>query len=538
MGSPTASSSSASGDGREALLQRTPVSRARFRSFVSPGSTASPSMWNDISSPFSSTRTSWSTRRKRTTRIRFSVKVPVLSVRISVVEPSVSTAASRFTSALRSAMRQTPLASARVATMGRPSGTVATARAIALSTMRKRSRPAATPRPATAAAIRRVIQTNRRPRRSIRRCNGTVSSSADSTKFAIRPSSVSIPVATTIPRPDPRVTAVPLCSMQCRASGAASSATAPTSLSTVLDSPVSADSSAAKRFDSTSLISAAISCPLSITTRSPGASCSARIDCVWPSRWTVAFVRLNFRRASMARVARHSMRNPMMPLIIRTARMALPSTFCPKPKASTAAANNNPAMTLLNWESRMRTTERRLIRRSVLDPNRFCRSWASVWASPVWRSTCRCEDNSFTPIAQGCSGSAEGKLSLGSAFSAVCCRAIFIRFRWPTIRKDRWRRNLQNLCQPMPEDYRAWPACGRPAGASGVAKLKAFVAVAGFSGEGCRIALARGLAVQVLCLLKIKRNRGLGAVYVRGRGHLFCAGIHFAFLAQRTCRGG
>ncbi|EXI73055.1 MAG: hypothetical protein AW07_02987 [Candidatus Accumulibacter sp. SK-11] len=60
------------------------------------------------------------------TDIRFCVNVPVLSLQITVVEPSVSTAGRWRTSALRLAIRWVAMASDRV-TVGRsPSGTLAT----------------------------------------------------------------------------------------------------------------------------------------------------------------------------------------------------------------------------------------------------------------------------------------------------------------------------------------------------------------------------------------------------------------------------
>ena len=83
--------------------------------------------------------------QNRRTVIRFSVRVPVLSVRMTVVAPSVSTADSRSISAFCRAMRHMPRASAKVATIGRPSGIAATASAIAASTMRKASLPVARP---------------------------------------------------------------------------------------------------------------------------------------------------------------------------------------------------------------------------------------------------------------------------------------------------------------------------------------------------------------------------------------------------------
>jgi len=60
------------------------------------------------------------------------VRVPVLSVQITVVEPSVSTAGSLRMMAFFRAMAWVPKARARVTMKGRASGTPATARAIAV----------------------------------------------------------------------------------------------------------------------------------------------------------------------------------------------------------------------------------------------------------------------------------------------------------------------------------------------------------------------------------------------------------------------
>ena len=69
----------------------------------------------------------------RRTTISFRVSVPVLSVQMKVVDPSVSTAWSRRTIALRLAMRRTPSDSETVTIAGRPSGIAATASEIATS---------------------------------------------------------------------------------------------------------------------------------------------------------------------------------------------------------------------------------------------------------------------------------------------------------------------------------------------------------------------------------------------------------------------
>ena len=71
-----------------------------------------------------------------------SVSVPVLSVQITSVEPSVSTAVRRLTSARRAAIRRTPPASDSVIVGSRPSGTFATSRPIANVTAAASDRPA------------------------------------------------------------------------------------------------------------------------------------------------------------------------------------------------------------------------------------------------------------------------------------------------------------------------------------------------------------------------------------------------------------
>jgi hypothetical protein len=60
------------------------------------------------------------------TVISFFVSVPVLSLQMMLVDPSVSTAARRRTMAPRRAMRCMPTASAMVMATGSPSGTIDT----------------------------------------------------------------------------------------------------------------------------------------------------------------------------------------------------------------------------------------------------------------------------------------------------------------------------------------------------------------------------------------------------------------------------
>ena len=67
--------------------------------------------------------------------------MPVLSVQMKLTEPSVSTAGSRRTKALRRAMARAPRASIIVITAGRASGMAATARLSAVSSMSRRRLP-------------------------------------------------------------------------------------------------------------------------------------------------------------------------------------------------------------------------------------------------------------------------------------------------------------------------------------------------------------------------------------------------------------
>ncbi len=76
--------------------------------------------------------------------------MPVLSEQIAVVDPSVSTEASRFTIALCAAILETPIARVTVTTAGRPSGIAATARATDSIIAVARSSPCASARPKTA----------------------------------------------------------------------------------------------------------------------------------------------------------------------------------------------------------------------------------------------------------------------------------------------------------------------------------------------------------------------------------------------------
>ncbi len=140
------------------------------------------------------------------TVIWFSVSVPVLSVQITVVSPSVSTAESRRTIALRRAIRCVASASESVTVGSRPSGTLATMTPIAnrkrsvapipsVPASRKNAAPSETESSATTRVIRRISSSS-----------GLSWRSAPAVSVVMRPSSVCMPVAATSASAAPRAT--------------------------------------------------------------------------------------------------------------------------------------------------------------------------------------------------------------------------------------------------------------------------------------------------------------------------------------------
>ncbi len=261
------------------------------------------------------------------TVIWFWVRVPVLSVTITVVEPSVSTAGSWRIRAWRSAMRRTPSARATVTTMGRPAGMAATESAMPSRSMSSKALPEAIPRPMATTAVPRMPTVIQRVRRRIRRSRG-VSISADSpTCSAISPMAVSRPVATTTPRALPEVTPVPrntrfFCSARGRSG---SSARVSVVLVTGVDSPVRAASLTWSDSTSSRRRSAGTMRPWSISTTSPGTRCALSISRGSPSRITRARGVIMEVSDCTADSARYSCRKPTVPLMIRTAPMTMAS---------------------------------------------------------------------------------------------------------------------------------------------------------------------------------------------------------------------
>ena len=145
-----------------ASLHSAPIRRARARWPSAVASTGRPSRWNSpsVAYPVPVTSKRSPSRTKARTVISFLVRVPVLSVQMTVVEPSVSTAGSRRTSARIRAMRCMPIASVIVATAGRPSGTAAMASEMPISSMSRKAWPRR--KPATTITAQRASTTTTR----------------------------------------------------------------------------------------------------------------------------------------------------------------------------------------------------------------------------------------------------------------------------------------------------------------------------------------------------------------------------------------
>ena len=126
----------------------------------------------------------------------------------------------------------------------------------------------------------------------------------------ICPTSVSIPVAVTTNRPEPRVTFVFMNAMPWRSPSGASAATGSRSLATGRLSPVRAASSISRVAAAMIRPSAVTRSPASKATMSPGTSSSAGTSTSSPSRRTRAFTTIIFWSAATAAAALPSWFSP------------------------------------------------------------------------------------------------------------------------------------------------------------------------------------------------------------------------------------
>ncbi len=201
---------------RVSASSRTPTECAKFSkasSIGSPDSVRSSAVVHRASAAANSARgVAWTPdpSRASTTLMALRVKVPVLSVQMTSVEPNVSTADKRLTSAPRLAMPRTPAARASVIVGSNPSGTLATSSPMANKNACVQVKPASTPsgRNATATPVA-TAAINHATRRTWR-SSGLSARRTRADNAAMRPSSVCLPVACTTASADPPVHTVPL----------------------------------------------------------------------------------------------------------------------------------------------------------------------------------------------------------------------------------------------------------------------------------------------------------------------------------------
>ena len=264
------------------------------------------------------------------TIISLRVSVPVLSVQIVVVDPSVSTDDSLRTITFRFAIRWVPSDSTTVVIAVRPSGTAATASDTASSStsttsvsVRSSSSTRIVALMTSAMAI--TAMPSSLPTRSSSFCSGVAALSADSSDRAIFPISVAAPVAVTIARPRPAAIEVPLKTMFTWSPTPASPSSAPRDFDTGVLSPVRADSAARSAIDSSTRASAAIVSPSSRSRTSPGTSSAVGVIRCSPSRRTRAFGADIATSAASACSARLSWMKPSAAFSSTIARMVIAS---------------------------------------------------------------------------------------------------------------------------------------------------------------------------------------------------------------------
>ena len=242
-----------------------------------------------------------SASRSSATAIRFSVRVPVLSVHRTVADPKVSIAAARRVSTRAREIRHAPIAMNTVSTTGISSGNIDIPSAIPARTASSHP-PRRVPYSTTASAVTAPpTMANIRTNRRVWACNRGASVCSAPRDWPILPTSLRTPVAVTSAIPVPRTTSEPE-----NTNGRSSppgrlfkSFPSPRStLRTGTDSPVSNDSSVCRSLHSTSTASAGTRSPSASTIRSPRTTSLPAMRTRSPSRITRARGLVRSRRAS------------------------------------------------------------------------------------------------------------------------------------------------------------------------------------------------------------------------------------------------
>ena len=177
------------------------------------------------------------------------------------------------------------------------------------------------------------------------------------------------------------------------------------SLPTTTDSPVRLLSSISRPWLATSRPSAGTRSPASISTRSPGTSCSAGISCLMAPRRTLDCGASMDFSVSRMRSARYSWWKPRAALNSTTTMITSMSVVSPMNPASRPAPSSTMVSRLWNCSATIRALERALFSGSRLGPWRASRAAASSAARPAWRwERSRAQASSaLNPCHDGCS---------------------------------------------------------------------------------------------------------------------------------------
>ncbi len=204
----------------------------------------------------------------------------------------------------------------------------------------------------------------------------------------MRPIWVSMPVAVTTARPRPETTAVPLKTMFRTSPG---EETLPPRgaavLATATDSPVRADSSAARACTARRRASALTRSPASSRRMSPGTTTSTVTVRAAPSRSIVARGAAIFFKASRERSARNSWTNPRRALASTITRMVRASAYSPRRAETKVAARRTSTMKSRNWFKKRAPRETRDPSARRFGPKRLRRRAASSSVRPLRGST-------------------------------------------------------------------------------------------------------------------------------------------------------
>src|SRR5262245_17305957 len=318
------------------------------------------------------------------TIISFIVKVPVLSVLMALVAPSVSTSVRFLTTAFASASCLAPSDSSPETNAGMPVGIAEIAMAVPSSSRSVASRPRASPTATMKATAPHAMSPS-----TLVSCPSSCWS-GDRVRLtvvsivAIWPIWVPIPVAVTTTEAVPRVTAVFWNTMLDRSPIATSlppSAAGP--FGTGALSPVSAGSCVSRVAAWTMRPSAGTMSPASSWTMSPATTPVAGTSASVPSRTTLACGTCRLESASMLARAVSSCRVPSTRLSRMSSATSTPVETSPIAKLTTVTATSMMFMGSRSWASTISRTDGGFSPAISLGPSRASRASASARVRPA-----------------------------------------------------------------------------------------------------------------------------------------------------------